>query len=114
MAFRVEITRNAEAELEGLYLWVVAQAPQQGTAWFNGLEQAILSLGQHPHRCAVAAESLDPEYPVRVLRYGRRPHIYRVFFLIEDKARTVRVLHVRHGARLHPTPDELAGADADA
>ena len=44
MAYRVEIARNAEAELEELYLWVVQRAPQQGAAWFNGLEHVILSL----------------------------------------------------------------------
>ena len=30
MAYRVEIARHAEAELEELYLWVVARAPRQG------------------------------------------------------------------------------------
>jgi plasmid stabilization system protein ParE len=44
MAYRVELTKNAEAELEELYLWVVDRAPSQGAAWFNALEQAILSL----------------------------------------------------------------------
>lgn len=40
MAYRVEIARNAKAELEELYLWVVERAPQQGAAWFNGFERA--------------------------------------------------------------------------
>ena len=44
MAYRVEIARHAEVELEELYLWVTARAPQQGARWFNGLEQAVLSL----------------------------------------------------------------------
>jgi hypothetical protein len=33
MAYRVEIARNAEAELEELYLWVTARAPQQGAVY---------------------------------------------------------------------------------
>src|SRR5438309_8065593 len=57
MAYRVDIARSAEADLEDLYLWVVERAPQQGTTWFNGLERAVLSLDQHPERCPVAAES---------------------------------------------------------
>jgi plasmid stabilization system protein ParE len=60
MAYRVEIARNAEAELEELYLWVVARATQQGAKWFNGLERAVLSLDQYPKRCPVAPESIDP------------------------------------------------------
>ena len=71
MAYRVEIAKNAEAELEELYIWVVARAPHQGAKWFNGLERAVLSLDRHPKRCPVAPESFNPDQPVRVLSYGR-------------------------------------------
>jgi plasmid stabilization system protein ParE len=107
MAYRVEITRRAESDLEELYLWVVERAPRQGTRWFNGLERAILSLDQHPKRCPVAPESFDPDHPVRVLTYGRTPHAYRIFFAIDDEAEVVRVLHVRRGMRRPPTAHEL-------
>jgi plasmid stabilization system protein ParE len=109
MAFRVEIARNAEAELEDLHLWVVARAPQQGARWFNGLERAVLSLDQHPNRCPVAPESFDPDRPVRVLTYGRKPHTYRIFFTVDDDAQLVRVLHVRRGVRQRPIAEELKG-----
>jgi plasmid stabilization system protein ParE len=108
MAYRVEIARNAEVELEQLYMWVVERAPQQGAAWFNRLERAILSLDQHPKRCPVAAESIDPDHPVRGLTYGRKSHGYRVFFTVDDGTSMVRVVHVRRGARRRPTSGELA------
>jgi len=60
MAYRVDVARSAEGELEALYLWVIERAPQQGAAWFNGLERAVLSLDRHPERCPVASESIDP------------------------------------------------------
>jgi plasmid stabilization system protein ParE len=109
MAYRVEIARNAEAELEELYLWVVARAPQQGSKWFNGLERAVLSLDERPERCPVAPESIDPNHRVRVLSYGRKPYVYRVFFTVDDEANVVRVVHVRRGARRRPTAEELKG-----
>lgn len=109
MAYRVEIARNAEVELEELYLWVTAWAPQQGARWFNGLEQALLSLDTHPTRCPIAPESLDPEMPVRVLHYGRKPHVYRIFFTMDAKAKVVHVVHVRRGARQPATDAELKG-----
>jgi plasmid stabilization system protein ParE len=87
MAYRVEIAKNAEAELEELYRWVVARAPQQGAKWFNGLERVILSLDQHPERCPVAPESFDPDHPVRVLSHGRRPHVYRIFFTVGHRTK---------------------------
>jgi plasmid stabilization system protein ParE len=107
MAYRVEIAKNAEAELEELYLWVVARAPHQGSKWFNGLERAILALDHHPKRCPVAPESIDPDHPVRVLSYGRKPHVNRIFFTVDDDANVVRVVHVRRGARRSPIPEEL-------
>jgi|SRR5688572_15074936 toxin ParE1/3/4 len=107
MAYRVEIARNAEAALEELYLWVVARAPQQGAKWFNGLERAVLSLDQYPKRCPVAPESIDRDHPVRVLTYGRKPHVYRIFFTVDDDARLVRVVHIRRGPRRGPSVDEL-------
>ena len=109
MAYQVEIARRAEADLEELYLWVVERAPQQRARWFNGLERAILSLDQHPKRCPTAAESFDPDQPVRVLTYGRRPHAYRIFFTVDDDAKIVRVLHVRRGARQGPMAEERRG-----
>ena len=109
MAYRVEIARSAEAELEEIYRWVVARAPQQGAKWFNGLERAVFSLDQYPKRCAVAPESIDPALPVRVLSYGRKPHVYHVFFTVEDTGRIVRVVHIRRGARKPPLSEDLKG-----
>jgi plasmid stabilization system protein ParE len=109
MAYRVELAKNAEAELEELYLWVVERAPSKGAAWFDGLEGAILSLEQLPKRCRIAPESFDPEQPVRVFNYGRSPHVYRVFFTIDETAKFVRVVHIRRGARQRPAPGELKG-----
>ena len=84
MAYRVEVVKSAEAELEELYVWVVERAPIQGATWFNGLERAILSLEQLPKRFRIASESFDPDRPVRVLNYGRTPHVYRVFFTVDE------------------------------
>ena len=102
MAYRVELTKSAEVQLRELYLWVVERAPSQGAAWFNGLERAILSLEQLPKRCRIASESLDPSQPVRLLSHGRSPHLYGVFFTINESAKLVRVVHIRRGARQGP------------
>lgn len=109
MAYRVEIARNAEADLEELYLWVVARAPHRGANWFNGLERAVVSLDELPKRCPVAPECFDPRFPVRVLNYGRKPHVYRIFFTVDDDAHVVHVVHIRRGARRPATPEELKG-----
>jgi len=78
-------------------------------AQLNGLERAVLSLDRHPERCPVASESIDPDHPVRVRSYGRRPHVYRIFFTVDHSTEVVRVVHVRRGARQRPTADDLTG-----
>jgi hypothetical protein len=35
--------------------------------------------------------------------------MYRVFFIIDDDARLVRVVHIRRSARRRATPEELSG-----
>ena len=59
----------------------------------------------------VAPESIDPDQPIRVLSYGRKAHVYRVFFTVDDAAKVVRVVHVRRGARRPPLPAELKDVD---
>ncbi len=108
MAYRVELAKSAEAQLEELYLWVVERAPIRGSAWYNGLEQAVFSLDQYPERCSIAPENIDPDSPIRILHYGRRPHVYRVFFTIDNADNVVRVIHIRRGARREPAAGDLA------
>lgn len=67
MAYRVELTRAAAAELDALYLWVTSRAPAQGAAWFNSLERAVLARDEHPERCPVAPESTQSDRPIRVM-----------------------------------------------
>ena len=71
------------------------------------LERAVLALDEHPERCPVAPESVDRDRPVRMLSYGRRPHVYLVLFIGDHGRQVVRVVHVRRGARQRPTAEDL-------
>ena len=77
--------------------------------WFNGLERAIPTLERHPTRCPIAPENIGSTHPVRGLLYGRKPHVYRVFFTVDRAARVVRIVHLRHGAKQRPTAEEATG-----
>jgi toxin ParE1/3/4 len=100
MAFRVEITEEAEHDAKAILDWLISEeAGEAGLRWFQRLKEAIASLDIFPGRCPLAPENKDFPFEVRHLLYGRRPHVYRVIFRVESETETVYILHIRHGRR---------------
>jgi plasmid stabilization system protein ParE len=98
MAFRVELSDQAQADIAAIYDWLRSQqAGEAGERWFVALREAITSLSTLPTRCPVSAESRESPVEVRQLLYGRKPHVYRILSIIERDV--VQVLHIRHGRR---------------
>ncbi|MCC5608187.1 type II toxin-antitoxin system RelE/ParE family toxin [Nostoc sp. CHAB 5834] len=105
MAFQVEITPIAEAQIEQAYRRYREQNPEFADRWFRGLMNAIATLQEKPQRCTLAVEhEIFPE-EVRQLLYGKAKNVYRVLFTIRDT--TVYVLYVRHTAQALLTIDNL-------
>ena len=67
--------------------------------WYNNLEQAVYALASHPQRCPLAPETRSVKRELRHLLYGKKPHVYRVIYEVDEKWRAVLVLAIRHGAR---------------
>jgi toxin ParE1/3/4 len=95
MAYRVDLTERAAWDLRRISLGVNAGEAAQACAWFNGLEEAVLSLDEHPARGAPIPEGGS----LRHLLSGRRRYRYRIIYAIDERNRVVTVLHIRHGAR---------------
>src|SRR6185295_6375356 len=105
MAFLVETSEDAEYEMAAILEWLLQQhAGEDGIQWFLGLEAAVASLDEFPQRCSLAPENQVFPFEVRQLLYGRKPHLYRILFTIENNI--VHVLHIRHG-RQKPIEPEL-------
>jgi toxin ParE1/3/4 len=102
MAYRVDLTERAARNLRRIYLTINAENVAEACAWFNGLEQALLSLDEHPARGAVIPE----DDSLRHLLYGRRRHRDRIIYAIDERNCVVTVLQTRHGARDAFMPDE--------
>jgi len=98
MAYRVELTRRAEREMEALYERISAEDSAAGAKWFIGLEAAISSLERLPRRCPVAPESKIWGRPLRHLLYGARGDVYRVIYEIDDTRELIWIRTVRHAA----------------
>jgi plasmid stabilization system protein ParE len=98
MAFRVEITPQAEEDANLILAWLLSQhAGETGLRWFLKLDEAIASLAEFPERCMSAPENVSLPFEMRQLLYGHRPHVYRILFTIEGDV--VYVLRIRHGRR---------------
>jgi plasmid stabilization system protein ParE len=104
VTYEVLIMPSAEAELEKAYLWLCERNSEAAAAWYNGALDAFLTLEIFPTRCPLAPESQVFDHEIRQLLYGKRHHAYRILFDIVGNS--VRILHVRHGARQHLEPAE--------
>ena len=93
MKYRVVIQPPAIQDLEGAYRWIARDAPGRAATWLDGALRVIETLDSFPARCPLAPEDDAFEQEIRQLLYGD----YRILFTIDRD--TVRVLHVRHGAR---------------
>ncbi|MCL2659536.1 MAG: type II toxin-antitoxin system RelE/ParE family toxin [Acidobacteriaceae bacterium] len=109
MRYQVEFAARADRDLEVLYIEKNAVESRAAARWFNGLEQAILALEKYPYRCPVAMESSRIKRELRHLLYGRKPHVYRVLYEVDEGRKIVWVLTVRHGARKRLRASDLNG-----
>ena len=108
MPYRVEFAARAARDLEILYVEKnVAESPA-AARWYNELEEAVYALGTRPHRCPVAPEARKLRRKLRHLLYGKKPHVYRVVYEVEEQRQTVWVLTIRHGARRNIRRSDVA------
>ena len=107
MAYLVEFAARAARDLEILYLETNAAESHAAARWYNGLEQAVYALASYPYRCPVAPEARRAKRKLRHLLYGKKPHVYRVIYEVDEGSPTVRVLTIRHGAQRKLKPSDL-------
>ena len=58
---------------------------------------ALYLLEELPDRCAVAREATEAKRESRCQLFGKRRHVYRILYEIEEPRRAVWILHIRHG-----------------
>jgi plasmid stabilization system protein ParE len=103
MAYLVNITPRAERDFGDLFLEINASESEAAFRWYRGLQDAILTLRQHPDRCPVTPE----RKLLRHLLYGSKPNVYRVIYRVIERQKRVDILHIRHGARQRFTASDI-------
>ena len=102
MTYLVEFAARAVRDLEILYVEKNAAA-----RWYNELELAVYGLMSYPYRWPIAPEARRMKRELRNLLYGKRPHVYRVIYEVDESREAVLVLTIRHGARRKLKPSDL-------
>jgi len=98
MAYRVELTTRALRDLAGIYKRIETETRARAARWFDGMEKAINGLEEHPNRAPVTPE----DRALRHLLYGKKLHVYRIIYEIQEDTSTVYVLHIRARGRAMP------------
>lgn len=99
MRYLVELSKRAFRDLEQLYLEKNAADSVAAAKWFNRLEDAVYSLEELPRRGVAAPEAKTLKRELFQLHYGKKPHVYRIIYEIEEHRKRVQILTIRHGAR---------------
>lgn len=94
MKYTILIQPSAKADLFEIRTWLLETSPDYADKWLWGITQAINSLANFPERCPLSPESDAFDIAVRQLLHGKKPHVYRILFTIEEN--TVSILRVRH------------------
>jgi len=108
MPYGVELAARAARDLEILYLRKNATDSHAAARWYNALEEAIYTLAKDPHRCPVAPEPQRAKRKLRHLLFGKKPHVYRVIYEVQEQQQRVWVLTIRHGARRRARTSDIA------
>ena len=108
MPYRVEFAARAARDLEILYVEKNAAESHAAARWYNELELAVYGLASYPYRCPIAPEARRMKRELRHLLYGKKPHVYRVIYEVDEGRQAVLVLTIRHGARREIKASDLA------
>ncbi len=95
MAYRVELSRRAERDLDRIFGFINAAESIAAARWFFGLEDLIQTLATQPERGTLT----DHDPALRFLLHGNKHYTYRILYRIHPRKGSVVVVHIRHGAR---------------
>lgn len=108
MIYQVVLADSAKADADRIDEWVTRVAPFRGPAWFERLVAQMASFERLPYRCPIAWEGKRLSREIRCLHFGRSRNIDRILYVIDEAAKVVRILHIRHGAAGYGVPPGLA------
>ncbi|MBD2568392.1 type II toxin-antitoxin system RelE/ParE family toxin [Anabaena lutea] len=99
MAYRIEISPSAIADIESIFLWIKENSQERAFSWVRGCYEIMLTLESFPQRCSLAMESQYMEIEVRQLLYQKQFLILFTVKNLEEEEGVVYIHRVRHGSQ---------------
>ena len=99
MAYRIEISPSAIADIESIFLWIKEDSQERAFRWVRGCYEIMLTLENFPQRCSLAMESQYMEIEVRQLIYQKQ---FLILFTVQnlgEEEEVVYIHRVRHGSQ---------------
>lgn len=106
-AYELRLSSEAERCIEDQFQWYEADETNGGTEladrWMDLMETALDTLSQHSERHGFAPEDgrWMPGISIRQMRFKpwKTPSAWRVLYVMDENARQVTVLQIRHEKR---------------
>lgn len=106
MTYHVELTLQAEQDIDHILDWLRRRSPQGAATWFRRWNQVLADLSKNASSCRLAPENDDHDDEIRNLVFNtRRGKKYRALFVIRENV--VFVTNVRGPGQDLVAPDEL-------
>jgi plasmid stabilization system protein ParE len=99
MAYRVSLTNRVLRELDEIHSEINVVGSAGAARWFARMEDTIQLLASSPRMGKPAREVPG----VREIIYGKKPHLYRILYEVDESTKSVDVLSIWHGRRKSPT-----------
>ena len=96
--YRAIISPEASSDLSALHAYISRISPDNAAKMVERILAGIESLRVLPHRTMFAGQSAKVRHPVRTLPV--KPYV--IYFRALDDDKVIRILTIRHGARLPP------------
>jgi len=102
----LEVRPKARDDIRRIHSFITRKISHHSAAkWYTGLILRFRKLARSAETWPEADEAGTVECDLRMVLFGKRPHVYRILFTIDGD--TVNVLRIRHAAQDAITQDDL-------
>ncbi len=106
MTYHVELTFQAEKDIDHILDWLRRRSPQGAASWYRCWQQVLVDISKNASNTRLAPENDDHDEQIRNLVFKtRRGRPYRTLFVIRENV--VFITNVRGPGQDLVPPDEL-------